>query len=230
MRKPRLLRDASRCRTKVAVPSCQVSALRLPYIAVRAATTWCPSGMYAALVSQDTSSCIRSTSPLRLFMSETTSSSPTLAEVPRCKRSLTRRAPSQGRLQARDRARFVCVSHRPRHLQRERHRLHEPGVHESAEVRGQVGRRIRRTDAAVSDRQGLSQFRPRGQVEASPRMFGVDEYTEASGDVDDRGTPWELFLALHEEFGFSIDVASSHSNAKLVRHWTQDDDGLAQSW
>lgn len=77
---------------------------------------------------------------------------------------------------------------------------------------------------------GLSQFRPRGQIEASPRMFGVEEYTEASGDVDDRGTPWELFLALHEEFGFTIDVASSDANAKLIRHWTQDDDGLEKSW
>lgn len=43
-------------------------------------------------------------------------------------------------------------------------------------------------------------------------------------------TPPELFAALHAEFGFTVDAAASDENHLLPRYWTQETDGLAQSW
>lgn len=43
-------------------------------------------------------------------------------------------------------------------------------------------------------------------------------------------TPQDLFDKLNEEFGFTLDVASTHENAKTSRHYTQEEDGLKQSW
>ena len=48
--------------------------------------------------------------------------------------------------------------------------------------------------------------------------------------VDDRRTPSELFLPLHREFDFTVDVASSEENFLLPRHYTKDDNGLDRSW
>lgn len=56
------------------------------------------------------------------------------------------------------------------------------------------------------------------------RRDGVDD------TIDDRRTPGKVFLPLHEEFMFTIDVAASASNAKLPRFYTREDDGLAQRW
>jgi len=52
----------------------------------------------------------------------------------------------------------------------------------------------------------------------------------AHDGVDDRCTPDILWQAWNEEFGFTLDAASSHTNAKCEAHFTIDDDGLAQSW
>ena len=52
----------------------------------------------------------------------------------------------------------------------------------------------------------------------------------ARPDVDDRGTPPEVFDPLHERFQFTLDVAASHHNAKLERYLTVGDDGLTTSW
>ena len=49
-------------------------------------------------------------------------------------------------------------------------------------------------------------------------------------EVDDRGTDPALFAELHEQFGFTIDVAASAHNAKLPRYWDIHDDGLSRSW
>lgn len=50
-------------------------------------------------------------------------------------------------------------------------------------------------------------------------------------DVDDRGTPPELFDPIAERFGgFSIDVAAAPHNAKCERYYTREQDGCAQSW
>lgn len=47
---------------------------------------------------------------------------------------------------------------------------------------------------------------------------------------DDWETPADLFAELHKEFNFTIDAAASDSNHKLPRYYTQETDGLAQSW
>lgn len=47
---------------------------------------------------------------------------------------------------------------------------------------------------------------------------------------DDWATPADLFAALNERFSFDLDPCSNHSNAKCDRHFTRDDDGLAQPW
>ncbi len=52
----------------------------------------------------------------------------------------------------------------------------------------------------------------------------------ASDEVDDRGTPPELFDPLNEKYGFTLDVAAAPHNAKCPRFYTRADNGLAQSW
>lgn len=47
---------------------------------------------------------------------------------------------------------------------------------------------------------------------------------------EDWETPQEIFDSLNSEFGFTIDAASTTSNAKLPRFYTEDQDGLSQSW
>jgi phage N-6-adenine-methyltransferase len=48
--------------------------------------------------------------------------------------------------------------------------------------------------------------------------------------VDDRRTPDNVWLPLHREYDFTLDVAASKVNAKLPRFLTRDDDGLLRSW
>lgn len=43
-------------------------------------------------------------------------------------------------------------------------------------------------------------------------------------------TPQNFFDKLNVEFGFELDVCSTHENAKCEKHFTQADDGLAQEW
>jgi phage N-6-adenine-methyltransferase len=52
----------------------------------------------------------------------------------------------------------------------------------------------------------------------------------ARPEVDERATPPELFDPLNERFGFTVDACALPRNAKLVRFWTPDDDGLVQDW
>ena len=49
-------------------------------------------------------------------------------------------------------------------------------------------------------------------------------------DTAEWSTPQELFDELNSEFGFTVDVASTHNNAKCEKHYTIYDDGLSQSW
>jgi phage N-6-adenine-methyltransferase len=48
--------------------------------------------------------------------------------------------------------------------------------------------------------------------------------------VDDRRTPPEFWLPLHERHGFTVDAAASSENALLPRYWTRETDALQQSW
>lgn len=43
-------------------------------------------------------------------------------------------------------------------------------------------------------------------------------------------TPQEFFDALHAEFGFETDVCALPDNAKCLRYFTPEMDGLAQEW
>lgn len=53
----------------------------------------------------------------------------------------------------------------------------------------------------------------------------------ASDEVDDRGTDSAFFLGLSERFGgFTLDVAAAPHNAKTLRYYTREDDGLNQPW
>lgn len=51
-----------------------------------------------------------------------------------------------------------------------------------------------------------------------------------SSNREDWETPHELFEQLHREFGFTVDAASTDENAKIERHYTEENDGLIQSW
>ena len=53
----------------------------------------------------------------------------------------------------------------------------------------------------------------------------------ARDDVDDRGTPPELFDPISERFGgFTIDVAAAPHNTKCERFYDRQADGATQSW
>ena len=44
------------------------------------------------------------------------------------------------------------------------------------------------------------------------------------------GTPQELFNELDQEFGFTLDPCASHYNAKCVKYYTIEQDGLTKNW
>lgn len=50
-----------------------------------------------------------------------------------------------------------------------------------------------------------------------------------TGNVE-RTTPHDVFAWLDAQFNFTVDVASTHANALCPRHYTKEDNGLAQSW
>lgn len=43
-------------------------------------------------------------------------------------------------------------------------------------------------------------------------------------------TPDEIYIPLHEEFGFTLDPSSTDENSKCVIHYTEAEDGLSKSW
>lgn len=51
-----------------------------------------------------------------------------------------------------------------------------------------------------------------------------------SSAKDDWETPQEFFDTLNSEFGFTVDVAASDSNAKCSRYYTKAQNGLSQDW
>jgi phage N-6-adenine-methyltransferase len=70
---------------------------------------------------------------------------------------------------------------------------------------------------------GLLGFKARNH----PQQIAVNGAVE---QVDDRGTPPELFDPLHARFLFTLDVAAAVHNAKCARYFTVEDDGLTQPW
>jgi site-specific DNA-methyltransferase (adenine-specific) len=51
-----------------------------------------------------------------------------------------------------------------------------------------------------------------------------------SSASDEWATPQWLFESLNMEFGFTLDVCSTHENAKCQRHFTREEDGLKRIW
>ena len=49
-------------------------------------------------------------------------------------------------------------------------------------------------------------------------------------DSPEWSTPQDLYDGLDAEFGFTLDPACTHENAKCERHFTAADDGLSFSW
>lgn len=43
-------------------------------------------------------------------------------------------------------------------------------------------------------------------------------------------TPDNLWLPLHEEFGFTLDVCATSENAKCEHYFTKEHDGLSRAW
>ena len=43
-------------------------------------------------------------------------------------------------------------------------------------------------------------------------------------------TPQDFFDKLNDEFHFTLDVAASPNNAKCANYFTEEQDGLVQSW
>lgn len=51
-----------------------------------------------------------------------------------------------------------------------------------------------------------------------------------SAQTDEWSTPRDLFAALNQEFGFTLDPCSTHENATCTKHFTRTENGLLQSW
>jgi phage N-6-adenine-methyltransferase len=61
-------------------------------------------------------------------------------------------------------------------------------------------------------------------------MNAHDRRVMHSTGKDDWATPWPLFKALDERFGFNFDAAASPENAKCERFLTAEQDALVMPW
>ena len=51
-----------------------------------------------------------------------------------------------------------------------------------------------------------------------------------SSKTDQWATPQDFFDKLNDEFHFTLDAAASPDNAKCANYFTEEQDGLVQSW
>ena len=51
-----------------------------------------------------------------------------------------------------------------------------------------------------------------------------------SSATEEWATPDDFFRALDAEFHFTLDPCSTDANAKCAKHYTKEQDGLAQDW
>lgn len=58
----------------------------------------------------------------------------------------------------------------------------------------------------------------------------MSENVHFSSKTDLWSTPQEFFDRLNEKYRFELDVCATTENAKCDKHFTIDDDGLAQVW
>lgn len=61
-------------------------------------------------------------------------------------------------------------------------------------------------------------------------MKKATQRTMFSSDKSDWETPRILFNELNRQYHFTLDAAASHTNHKVDRYFTADDDGLVQDW
>jgi site-specific DNA-methyltransferase (adenine-specific) len=61
-------------------------------------------------------------------------------------------------------------------------------------------------------------------------MLAAAPCSAFSASTSEWATPQDFFDKLNAEFRFTLDAASTHENAKCVKHYTVEDDGLKQSW
>jgi phage N-6-adenine-methyltransferase len=67
----------------------------------------------------------------------------------------------------------------------------------------------------------------RGALKA---LQGKSDSVHFSSDSDEWETPQDLYDRLNQEFQFTLDVCASDENHKCANYFTQEDDGLNQSW
>lgn len=70
----------------------------------------------------------------------------------------------------------------------------------------------------------------RRDVTQSAVLRRIEQGIHYRSDTDDWATPLDLFLELNAEFGFTLDVCASESNAKCMNYFTAADDGLTKEW
>lgn len=58
----------------------------------------------------------------------------------------------------------------------------------------------------------------------------MSAYMQVVGKTDEWSTPQWLFDQLDAEFHFTLDPCSTDENAKCEKHYTKEQDGLAQDW
>lgn len=51
-----------------------------------------------------------------------------------------------------------------------------------------------------------------------------------SSETPEWGTPQSLFDELNAEFNFTLDPCATKENAKCVKYYTQEEDGLSKDW
>lgn len=61
-------------------------------------------------------------------------------------------------------------------------------------------------------------------------MTNQTQQTMFSSNRDDWETPQDFFNKLNEQYHFTLDPCSSDANAKCLKHYTIQDNGLEQDW
>ena len=61
-------------------------------------------------------------------------------------------------------------------------------------------------------------------------MTNQTQQTMFSSNRDDWETPQDFFNKLNAQYHFTLDPCSSNTNAKCLKHYTEQDNGLEQDW
>lgn len=61
-------------------------------------------------------------------------------------------------------------------------------------------------------------------------MLAHDRKVIFSSESDEWSTPSNIFIALNQQYGFTLDPAASKENHKCPKFYDKNDDGLSKSW